>query len=141
MKQLISCKMVEGSSVSAHVVKMKGHIDQLKKLDYPLPDEMAADFILNSLPSTYDQFVMNFNMNVWVKTMSELHNMLKTAEMNISSKTNQVLMTRSASVRKTKPKSGGYKGNGKKKVTIAATRATNANKGVPKIPPPPPEEC
>ncbi|XP_076939790.1 uncharacterized protein LOC143608718 [Bidens hawaiensis] len=63
MKQLISCKMEQGSPVSAHVVKMKGYIDQLKELDYPLSDKMAADFILNSLPSSYDQFVMNFNMN------------------------------------------------------------------------------
>ncbi|XP_076951526.1 uncharacterized protein LOC143624916 [Bidens hawaiensis] len=73
MKQLIiSCRMEQGSSVSAHV-KMKGYIDQLKKLDDPLSDEMAADFILNSLPISYDQFTMDFNMNSWVTTMSELH--------------------------------------------------------------------
>ncbi|KAD5960196.1 hypothetical protein E3N88_11668 [Mikania micrantha] len=36
MKQLIACKMQEGSSVSAHVLTMKGYIDQLNKLGYPL---------------------------------------------------------------------------------------------------------
>ena len=130
--------MAEGSPVSSHVLKMKGHIDQLKKLDYPMPDEMASDFILNSLPNSYNQFVMNYNMNGWVKTVPELHNMLKTAEMNIPSRTNQVLTIRSAGVKKPNPKNQGYKGKGKKNVTIAAPRATNANKGVPKIPPPPP---
>ena len=140
MKQLISCKMAEGSPVSAHVLKMKGHIDQLKKLDYPMPDEMASDFILNSLPKSYDQFVMNFNMNGWVKTVPELHNMLKTAEMNIPSRTNQVLMVRSAGVKKPKPKNRGFKGKGKKKVTVAANVATNTNKVVAKKKPPPFEE-
>ncbi|XP_076923655.1 uncharacterized protein LOC143585856 [Bidens hawaiensis] len=103
-------------------------------------DEMASDFILNSLPSSYDQFVMNFNMNGWVKTVSELHNMLKTAEMNIPSRTNQVLMIQSAGVKKPKPKNQGYKGKCKKKVTVAAKSATNTNKKVAKAPPPPPEE-
>ncbi|XP_076888707.1 uncharacterized protein LOC143539212 [Bidens hawaiensis] len=73
MKQLISYKMERRSLVSAHVVKMNGYIDQLKKLYWPMSDEMAADFILNSLPGSYDQCVMNFNMNAWVRTVSELH--------------------------------------------------------------------
>ncbi|XP_076931324.1 uncharacterized protein LOC143596421 [Bidens hawaiensis] len=140
MKQLISCRMEHGSSVSAHVIKMKGHIDQMMKLHYPLSDEMAVDFILNSLPRSYDQFVMNFNMNAWVKTVSELHGTLKTAEMNISTKTTQVLMVRSAGLKKPNPKNRGYNVKGKKKVVVAAKHATNTNKGVAKVPPPLPEE-
>ena len=138
MKQLISCKMEHGSSVSTHVVKMKGYIDQLKKLDYPLSDEMAADFILNSLPSSYDQFVMNFNMNAWVKTVPELHGMLKTAEMNIPTKTNQVLLVKSTGVKKPKPKNRGYNSKGKK--VVAAKNATNTKRNVAKLPPSPHEE-
>lgn len=140
MKQLISCKMQEGSSVSAHVLKMKGYIDQMNKLGYPLLDELAGDFILNSLTSHYDQFVMNFNMNGWVKTVPELHGMLQTAEMNISSssKTNQVLMIKSAGVKKPNSKKWGHQGKGKKKVIVAAKSATNNNKQVAKPKPPPP---
>ncbi|KAD4585845.1 hypothetical protein E3N88_23446 [Mikania micrantha] len=115
MKQLIACKMQEASSVSAHVLTMKGYIDQLNKLGYPLSNEMAADFILNSLPKSYDQFVMNFNMNAWEKTVPELHGMLKTAEMNVPSKFNQVLTVRSAGVRKPNPKKRGYNIKGKNK--------------------------
>ncbi|KAJ0578078.1 hypothetical protein HanIR_Chr05g0243351 [Helianthus annuus] len=34
MKQLISCKMLEGPCISTHVLKMKGYIDQMNKLGY-----------------------------------------------------------------------------------------------------------
>ncbi|KAK1440871.1 hypothetical protein QVD17_06703 [Tagetes erecta] len=139
MKQLISCKMQEGSSVSAHVLKMKGYIDQMTKLGNPMQDEMAGDFILNSLPSSYDQFIMNYNMNAWVKPVAKLHGMLKTAEMNIP-KQNQVLMVRSGGVKKPNPKKRGYNSKGKKKVNVDVNCATNNNKVVAKPKPPPPEE-
>ncbi|KAD6796610.1 hypothetical protein E3N88_07506 [Mikania micrantha] len=115
MKQLIGCKMQEGSSVSAHVLTMKGYIDQLSKLGNPLSNEMAADFILNSLPKSYDQFVMNFNMNAWEKTVPELYGMLKTAEMNVPSKVNRVLTVQSTGVKKPNPKKRGYNSKGKNK--------------------------
>ncbi|KAJ0621957.1 hypothetical protein HanIR_Chr01g0014641 [Helianthus annuus] len=34
MKQPISCKMLEGSCISAHVLKTEGYIDQMNKLGY-----------------------------------------------------------------------------------------------------------
>ncbi|KAF5804990.1 putative RNA-directed DNA polymerase [Helianthus annuus] len=141
MKQLISCKMQEGSSVSAHVLKMKGYIDQLNKLGYPLQDEMAVDFILNSLSSHYDQFVMNFNMNDWVKTVPELHGMLKTAEMNISNKVSQVLMVRSGGVKKPKTKKKSYNSKNKGKAPVAAKPATNKSKQAVKAPLPEERQC
>ena len=36
-KALTSCKMAPGTSVSSHVLKMKGYIDTLEKLDAPIP--------------------------------------------------------------------------------------------------------
>ncbi|KAD7477205.1 hypothetical protein E3N88_00341 [Mikania micrantha] len=130
MKQLIACKMHEGSSVSAHVLTMKGYIEQLSKLGYPLSNEMEADFILNSLPKSYDQFVMNFNMNVWEKTVPELHGMLKTAEMNVPSKVKKVLTVRSTGVRKPNPKKQGYNNKGKNKAIVAAKHDTNKAKPI-----------
>ncbi|KAM0046764.1 putative RNA-directed DNA polymerase [Helianthus debilis subsp. tardiflorus] len=140
MKQLISCKMQEGSCVSTHVLKMKGYIDQMNKLGYPLQDEMAADVILNPLPSSYDQFIMNYNMNAWVKTVPELHGMLKTAEMNIPHKTNQVLMVKSGGVKKPNNKKRAYNSKGKKMAVVAAKSATN-NKQVAKPHPPQERQC
>ena len=137
MKQLISCRMQEGSSVSDHVIKMKSYIDQLFKLGYQLQDELAIDFILNSLTTQYDQFVMNFNMNGWVKTVPELHGMLKTAEMNIPGKTNQVLMVRSGNVKKSKKRTQNTKGKGKK---VVAAKSATKNQTM-KAPPPEERQC
>ena len=58
-KALNACKMTPGTSVSAHVPKMKGLIDRLDKLGAPISHELATDLILGSLPESYDQFVMN----------------------------------------------------------------------------------
>ncbi|KAI3821721.1 hypothetical protein L1987_09293 [Smallanthus sonchifolius] len=126
--------MHEGTPVSAHVLKMKGYIDQMNKLGYPMKDDMATDFILNSLPSSYAQFVMNFNMN-------GLDGMLKTAEMNIQGKRNQVLMVRSTGVKKPNPKKRCFNSKGKKKVNVAAKPATNNNKKASKAPPPEERQC
>ena len=42
MRSLIGCRMQEGSSVSAHVLKMKGYIDHLTRLENPLSNELAG---------------------------------------------------------------------------------------------------
>ena len=79
-KALTSCKLALGISVSAHVLKMKGYIDTLEKLDVPIRRELATDLILGSLPESYDQFVMNFNMYGMDMSLAKLHGMLKNAK-------------------------------------------------------------
>ncbi|KAB2632580.1 hypothetical protein D8674_028827 [Pyrus ussuriensis x Pyrus communis] len=59
---------------------MIGFIEQLENLGTPLDGELAQDFILASLPDSFSQFVMNYNMNKMDHTLSELLNMLVTAE-------------------------------------------------------------
>ena len=71
-----------------------------------MSQELATDLILNSLPDSYGQFVMNYNMNEMDKSISELHTMLKTAEHNIKSKPGYVLMVQNGK---------GFKGKGKGK--------------------------
>ena len=90
-KALNACKMTPGTSVSAHVLKMKGHIDHLDKLGAIISHELATDLILDSLPESYDQFVMDYNMKHMEKSNAELHGMLKNVETNVQ-KTNLVLM-------------------------------------------------
>ncbi|ESQ28604.1 hypothetical protein EUTSA_v10019716mg, partial [Eutrema salsugineum] len=51
IKALIECKLSRDSSVSPHVIKMMGYIDNLEKLDCPISQELATDLILQSLPS------------------------------------------------------------------------------------------
>ena len=110
-KALNACKMTLGTSLSAHVLKMKGLINQLDKLGAPISHELAAGLILGSLPESYDQFVMNYNMHHMEKSIVELHGMLKNVETNIQ-KTNPVLMVQK---REGMKRNGKGKGNKAKK--------------------------
>jgi hypothetical protein len=86
-KALFKYKLVEGSPINPHVIKMMGHIETLDKLGCELKDDLATDVILQSLPMSYEPFIMNFYMNGMEKTIAELHGMLKTAEDSITKKT------------------------------------------------------
>ena len=91
-KALFGCKLAEGSPVSPHVIKMIGYIESLERLGSPLNADLAIDVILQSLPLSYKQFIMNFHMNSMEKTLSELHGMLKTAEESIKQNVDPVMM-------------------------------------------------
>jgi hypothetical protein len=62
---------------------MMSYNDTLDKLGYELKDDLATDVILQSLPVSYEPFIMNFHMNSMEKFVAESHGMLKTAEDNI----------------------------------------------------------
>src|ERR1044071_7489075 len=99
--------------VSTRVLKMNAYVDHLARLESPLSDELVGDIILNSLPKSYDQFIMNYNMNGMEKTLAELHQMLKSAEVNIPSKTAPVLVIKEGQVKKPNTKKMGNQGKGK----------------------------
>ncbi|KAK8547495.1 hypothetical protein V6N12_031632 [Hibiscus sabdariffa] len=115
-KALFQCKMSEGSPVGAHVIKMMGYIQALEKLGFPLNIELAFDVVLQSLADSFNQFVLNFNMNEINKTLPQLLGMLRTAESNMKkSGSKSILMVRvakgkgkkvvkSKGISKTKPK-------------------------------------
>ncbi|KAK8563377.1 hypothetical protein V6N12_035525 [Hibiscus sabdariffa] len=113
-KALFQCKMSEGSPVGAHVIKMMGYIQTLEKLGFALNDELATDVILQSLPDSFNQFVLNFNMNEINKTLPQLLGMLRTAESNMKKGgSKSVLMVREAKGKGNKVAKS--KGNGKTK--------------------------
>src|ERR1044071_5913954 len=105
--------MQQRSPVGTHVLKMNAYVDHLARLESPLSDELVGDIILNSLPKSYDQFIMNYNMNGMEKTLAELHQMLKTAEVNIPSKTAPVLVIKEGQVKKPNTKKMGNQGKRK----------------------------
>ncbi|KAL0423349.1 UNVERIFIED_CONTAM: hypothetical protein Sradi_0869700 [Sesamum radiatum] len=52
-------------------------VEKLKDLQADLKkEETYVDVILQSLPPSYDQFIINYNMNGLEKTLHELINML-----------------------------------------------------------------
>ncbi|XP_023761597.1 uncharacterized protein LOC111910035 [Lactuca sativa] len=122
--------MAEGSSVSAHVLKMKDYVEQLAHLGFPFGDELATDVIQASLPKSFNQFVMKFTMNDWERSINELHNMLKNVEGNIKKSGKiQVLMIREGQI--SKKKTGNNTGKGKGKV---AKKGKGKGKGKGKPP-------
>ncbi|KAL4377544.1 hypothetical protein GQ457_02G033680 [Hibiscus cannabinus] len=100
------------SPVGAHVIKMMGYIQTLEKLGFALNDELAIDVVLQSLPDSFSQFILNFNMNEIEKTLPQLLGMLRTAEGNMKKGgSKSVLMVREAKGKKVAKS----KGNGKTK--------------------------
>jgi len=85
-KALMSCKMAEGDSVGYHVTHMRGYLDHLERLGFPVQQEIAAGIILCSLPKSYDPFIKSFLRRGTEKTVSELHGMLKSVEASMIQK-------------------------------------------------------
>ncbi|GJT26753.1 hypothetical protein Tco_0907028, partial [Tanacetum coccineum] len=78
-----SCKQEEGQSVSSYVLKMKGYIDNLEHLGYPVTLGLGVSLILIGLSKELDGFVQNYNMHSLGKTINELHAMLKLHEQTL----------------------------------------------------------
>ncbi|KAK1648726.1 hypothetical protein QYE76_066531 [Lolium multiflorum] len=89
-KQFFGCMMEEGSSVSEHMFAMSGHA-KLSDLGIVIPNQLGIHRVLQSLPPSYKNFVMNYNMQNMNKELPELFSMLKSAEVEIQ-KEHQVLM-------------------------------------------------
>ncbi|KAK8694591.1 hypothetical protein V6N13_072139 [Hibiscus sabdariffa] len=66
-------------------------------MGFALNDELAIDVVLQSLPDSFNQFVLNFNMNEINKTLPQLLGMLRTVEGNMKKGgSKSVLMVREA---------------------------------------------
>ncbi|WP_010521213.1 hypothetical protein, partial [Aquimarina agarivorans] len=66
------------------------------KLGFPLSQELATDVILQSLPPSFEPFILNYHMNNMDRTLAELHGMLKTAEESIKKNGHHVMMMQKA---------------------------------------------
>ncbi|KAK4391478.1 hypothetical protein Sango_1925600 [Sesamum angolense] len=75
-KEFFRAKMTKGSSVQEHGVKMLSLVEKLEDLKARLDNDTYIDVIIQSLPSSYYLFVINFNMNELEKSINELINML-----------------------------------------------------------------
>ena len=95
-----SAKMDEHSSVSEHVVKMSGYVQRLNALECKIPDELAIDRVLQSLPPSYKGFVMNYNMQGMAKSLSEVFIMLKTAEVEIKKEHTLLMVNKTTDFKK-----------------------------------------
>ena len=63
------------------VFEMKGYVERLEALGVKFDDQLAIDLILVKLPSSYNQFIISYQMKD-AKNVSimELHNLLQNSE-------------------------------------------------------------
>ena len=62
-KQLFHARMMEGTSVQDHVLMVIDLITRLGQLGFVMDGELNQDLILQSLPESFSQFVLNYHMN------------------------------------------------------------------------------
>ncbi|KAL0290513.1 UNVERIFIED_CONTAM: hypothetical protein Scaly_2668600 [Sesamum calycinum] len=85
--------MIEGSSVRVHGVIMLSLVEKFKDLQADFEKgKMYVDVILQSLSPSFDQFIINYSMNVLEKNLHELINMLVQYEKMIDKSTPSVLV-------------------------------------------------
>nr|GEY73782.1 zinc finger, CCHC-type [Tanacetum cinerariifolium] len=138
VREFHTCKQAEGQSVSSHVLKMKGYIDNLERLGQPVGKNLAVSLILVSLNKDFDSFVQNYNMHGKGKTVNELHAMLKLHKESLPKKDvnpslHAIRAGRVKKNQKNKPHKAAKGGHGKGKGKTG--NASSASK--PKTPPPP----
>jgi hypothetical protein len=115
-------------------------MQQLEKLDNPVPQRMATDFIINSLTPSYSGFVMNFHMNDMEKSLDELHGMLKMAEEDIKKSDPKVVLSVSDKWKMIKKKNTYKTKKGKGKAPVKNISGPKGNQKL-KSPATPDTEC
>ncbi|GKD90454.1 hypothetical protein Tco_1365961, partial [Tanacetum coccineum] len=60
VREFHTCKQEEGQSVSSHVLKMKGYIDNLEQLGKPVGQNLAVSLILVSLNKDFAVSIVKF---------------------------------------------------------------------------------
>jgi hypothetical protein len=79
---------------------MIGYIESLHRLGFPLDDNLTTDVILQSLPASFEPFLMNYHMNGLKKMLTELHGMLKTADIKLRKAPGHVMTIQKGKKRK-----------------------------------------
>nr|XP_009620696.1 uncharacterized protein LOC104112466 [Nicotiana tomentosiformis] len=80
VKALLNTKMDEGSSVKDHVLKIMGLLNELEVLGAVIDTESQVDMVLQTLPDSFQQFRLNYNMNKMDLSLAKLLNEMQAAE-------------------------------------------------------------
>ncbi|KAL2230822.1 UNVERIFIED_CONTAM: hypothetical protein Sindi_1676600 [Sesamum indicum] len=115
--------MTKGSSVQEYGIKMLSLGEKLEDLQAGLDKDTYIDVILQSLPPSYNSFVVNYNMNGLEKTINKLINMLVQYEATTKKSDPSVLVEEAST---SKAKGNGHTLERKKGKTNAAPSALRA---------------
>ena len=104
IRALMNTRMT-GGSVRDHYLAMMSHISRVFVTGATLEEEMKIDIILESLPDSFNQFKMNYNMNKLNLTPTQLMHELESAEESLV-KPASVHLAEGSVKPKRKPKGG-----------------------------------
>ncbi|KAK1663305.1 hypothetical protein QYE76_051464 [Lolium multiflorum] len=99
------------------MLAMTGHAKKLSDLGIVIPNRLGINRVLQSLPPSYKNFVMNYNMQNMNKELSELFGMLKAAEIEIKKEHQVLMVNKTTSFKKQGKSKGKFKKGGKKAAT------------------------
>ena len=80
MRVLMNTKIVEGTLVRDHVLKIFYHLNTLEILGGEIDAKSQIDIILELLPDSFNQFKLNCSINKIDFILSELLNALQAAK-------------------------------------------------------------
>ncbi|XP_074556263.1 uncharacterized protein LOC141812121 [Curcuma longa] len=80
MRNLMTTTMKEGTPVREHILKMMAHLNEIEVLGGEIDGETQVDIILQTLPKSFEQFRLNYNMNKRLYSLAELLTELKATE-------------------------------------------------------------
>ncbi|KAL0427967.1 UNVERIFIED_CONTAM: hypothetical protein Slati_2971500 [Sesamum latifolium] len=118
--------MIEGSSILEHGVMMLSLVEKLKDLQVDFrKEETYIDVMLQSLPPSFDQFIINYNMNRLEKSLHEVINMLVQYKVMIEKSAPSILVGE-ASTSKAEGKVVGREKRKKDETSSTAARTSSA---------------
>ncbi|KAH0764750.1 hypothetical protein KY285_000621 [Solanum tuberosum] len=82
MEALLTTTRAEGSYVREHVLKLMNYLNELEILGAEIDKESQVEMILQTLPDSFQQFRLNYNMNKMDMSLAKLLNELQAAETN-----------------------------------------------------------
>ncbi|XP_016549404.2 uncharacterized protein LOC107849307 [Capsicum annuum] len=80
MKTLLTTKMVEETLVREHILKLMSLLNELEILSAVIDKESQVKMVLQTLPDSFQQFCLNYNMNKMDLSLVKLLNELQAAE-------------------------------------------------------------
>ncbi|KAL6346158.1 hypothetical protein AAG906_027888 [Vitis piasezkii] len=80
LREILTSKMEEGTQVRTHVLKMMSLLNDMEVLGAEVDKATQIEMVLNTLPPSFQQFRLNYNMNKMDFTLSKLLNELVAAE-------------------------------------------------------------
>ncbi|XP_074590628.1 uncharacterized protein LOC141846487 [Curcuma longa] len=80
MRNLMTTTMKEGTPVREHILKSMAHLNEIEVLGGEIDGETQVDIILQTLPKSFEQFRLNYNMNKRLYSLAKLLTELQAAE-------------------------------------------------------------